>query len=102
MLAETPQEEVKKDFFISYNKADRAWAEWIAWELEEAGYSTLLQAWDFLPGANFVHKMHIATQAERTIAILSPDYLAAQFTQSEWQAPFVRDPTGEKGLLFPI
>jgi hypothetical protein len=23
-----------KDFFISYNQADRAWAEWIAWELE--------------------------------------------------------------------
>ena len=21
-----------KDFFISYNQADRAWAEWIAWE----------------------------------------------------------------------
>ena len=28
-----------KDFFISYNKADRAWAEWIAWHLEEAAYS---------------------------------------------------------------
>ena len=24
-----------KDFFISYNKADREWAEWIAWQLEE-------------------------------------------------------------------
>ena len=37
-----------KDFFISHNKADKAWAEWIAWELEAAGYSTILQAWDFL------------------------------------------------------
>ncbi len=26
-----------KDFFISYNSADRTWAEWIAWQLEEAG-----------------------------------------------------------------
>jgi S-adenosylmethionine-diacylglycerol 3-amino-3-carboxypropyl transferase len=26
-----------KHFFISYNKADRQWAEWIAWELEAAG-----------------------------------------------------------------
>ena len=32
----------KKDFLISYNKADRAWAEWIAWQLEDAGYSTVL------------------------------------------------------------
>jgi TIR domain len=31
-------------FFISYNKTDRAWAEWIAWQLEEAGYTTIIQA----------------------------------------------------------
>lgn len=24
------------DFFVSYTQADRAWAEWIAWVLEEA------------------------------------------------------------------
>jgi hypothetical protein len=28
-----------KDFFISYHKVDKTWAEWIAWHLEEAGYS---------------------------------------------------------------
>ncbi len=28
------------DFFISYTQADRAWAEWIAWTLEEKGYTT--------------------------------------------------------------
>jgi len=37
------------DFFISYNKADKAWAEWIAWELEENGCTTVMQAWDFRP-----------------------------------------------------
>ena len=26
-----------KDFFISYNSADRTWAERIAWQLEEGG-----------------------------------------------------------------
>jgi DNA-binding NarL/FixJ family response regulator len=26
------------DFFISHTKSDRAWAEWIAWELDQAGY----------------------------------------------------------------
>jgi hypothetical protein len=26
-----------KDFFISYTKADKSWAEWIAWTLEAAG-----------------------------------------------------------------
>ena len=38
-----------KDFFISYTAADRAWAEWIAWQLEGAGYDVVLQAWDVAP-----------------------------------------------------
>jgi len=57
-----------KDFFVSYNSVDRPWAEWIAWQLEEAGYITLLQAWDFRPSSNFVLEMQRATtEAERTI-----------------------------------
>jgi tetratricopeptide (TPR) repeat protein len=92
-----------KDFFISYNSADRQWAEWIAWQLEEAGYTTVLQAWDFRPGSNFVLEMQrAATEAERTIAVLSPDYLGARFTQPEWAAAFAQDPTGEKGTLLPV
>lgn len=92
-----------KDFFISYNKADRSWAEWIAWRLEEARYSVVVQAWDFRPGSNFVVEMQRATvEAERTIAVLSPDFLKASFTQPEWAAAFARDPTGEKGLLLPV
>jgi hypothetical protein len=68
----TPQ----KDFFISYNKADRAWAEWIAWELEAAGHTTIIQAWDFAGGSNFVLEMQKGlTDAERMIAVFSPDYL---------------------------
>jgi tetratricopeptide (TPR) repeat protein len=92
-----------KNFFISYNRADHIWAEWIAWELEEAGYTTILQAWDFLPGSNFVVEMQKAvTQAERTIAVLSPDYLNARYTQPEWAAAFAQDPTGQNGLLLPV
>jgi hypothetical protein len=30
------------DFFISYTRTDRAWAEWIAWTLEEQGYSIII------------------------------------------------------------
>jgi response regulator RpfG family c-di-GMP phosphodiesterase len=92
-----------KDFFISYNKADRAWAEWIAWQLEEAGYSVNIQAWDFRPGSNFVLDMHRAVrESERIIAVLSPDYLTSHFTASEWAAAFARDPSGEQGLLLPV
>jgi hypothetical protein len=92
-----------KDFFISYTHADKNWAEWIAWHLEEAGYTAILQAWDFHAGGNFVLAMDSATrQAARTIAILSPDYFASQFTPSEWAAAYRRDPKGESGLLVPV
>lgn len=90
-------------FFISYNKADRGWAEWIAWQLEEAGYTTVLQAWDFRPGGNFALDMQAATaRAERTIAVLSPDYLEALYTHPEWAAAFAKDPTGQGKTLVPV
>jgi TIR domain len=55
--------------FISYTVADRAWAEWIAWYLEEARYTTVLQAWTFA-WRNFVVRMRDAMQtAARTLAV---------------------------------
>jgi hypothetical protein len=30
------------DFFISHAGADRAWAEWVAWQLDAAGYTVEL------------------------------------------------------------
>jgi len=92
-----------KDFFISYNKADRSWAEWIAWQLEATGKTTVIQAWDFRPGSNFIHDMQsAASEAERTIAVLSQSYLESRFTKPEWYAAFAQDPTGEKGILLPV
>ena len=46
--------QVERDFFISYTQADRAWAEWMAWVLEEDGHKVLIQAWDFVPGSNWI------------------------------------------------
>src|SRR5262245_9773453 len=97
------QGKVVKDFFISYTQVDRPWAEWIAWQLEAAGYTTVNQAWDFRPGSNFVLDMqHAAAASERTIAVLSPAYLQSGFTEAEWATAFARDPTGRQGLLLPV
>ncbi|HKS41048.1 MAG TPA: FxSxx-COOH system tetratricopeptide repeat protein [Blastocatellia bacterium] len=96
------QHTTMKDFFISYNRADRTWAEWIAWQLEAEGYSVVIQAWDFRPGGNFVLDMQSATGAERTIAVLSDDYLTSEFTAPEWAAAFAQDPTGIESKLLPV
>jgi tetratricopeptide (TPR) repeat protein len=93
-----------RDFFISYTAVNRSWAEWIAVQLEAAGYTTLLQAWDFRPGSDFIHEMQQATTtAGRTIAVLSPAYFGSAFSEAEWRAAFFfKDPTGELGLLVPV
>lgn len=93
----------QRDFFISYATPDGVWAEWIAWILEENGHTVHLQAWDLTAGRNFVLDMNAAAiQCDRTIAILSDNYLQANFTQAEWAAAFRQDPKSEEGLLLPI
>ncbi len=92
-----------KDFFISYNKDDKQWAEWMAWTLEEADYEVYIQAWDFRPGSHFINEMHKATTGtDKTIMVLSPSYLEAEYTHPEWQAAFAIDPRGELRKLVPF
>jgi tetratricopeptide (TPR) repeat protein len=91
------------DFFISYTGADRNWAEWIAWQLEAAGHTTRVQAWDFQAGGDFVHQMEQALRdAKRLLVVLSPAYRASQFGEAEWRPVFAKDPSGELGLLIPV
>ncbi|MEM9008693.1 MAG: CHASE2 domain-containing protein [Cyanobacteria bacterium P01_F01_bin.86] len=90
-------------FFVSYNKADSAWAEWIAWTLEEAGHTVVIQAWDMRPGSNFVLGMHnSATDCEKTVLVLSEDYLKSEFTQPEWAVAFAEDPKGVGRKIIPV
>jgi len=89
--------EERKDFFISYARADKQWAEWIAWQLEQEDYRITLQAWDFRPGGNLVLLIDEAIkEAERVIAVLSPDYFTASDTAAQWSAAF------RGGALLPI
>ena len=98
-MTETPNG--KRDFFVSFTQTDRAWAAWTAWALEEAGYSVFFQDWDFR--GNFVLEMDKAhTRSRRTVAVLSPDYLASRFAAPEWAARFAQDATSEHDLLIPV
>jgi signal recognition particle receptor subunit beta len=91
------------DFFISYTAADLAWAEWIAWELEAAGYQVLFQKWDFVPGSHWTTRMREGIHgAERTLAILSPAYLTSVYGQAEWAAAYRADPRGFTRKLIPV
>ncbi|ABW14695.1 TIR protein [Parafrankia sp. EAN1pec] len=91
------------DFFVSYTQPDRAWAEWIAWTLEEAGWRVLIQAWDFTPGSNWVTGMDEGVAAAaRTIAVLSHAYTHSVYGAAEWRAAWAADPTGGQRKLLPV
>lgn len=91
------------DFFISYTSSDASWAEWVAWNLENSGYTVIIQQWDFSPGSNFVLSMQEAiVNSLSTIAILSEEYLIKAFPAPEWAAAFATDPKGLEKKLIPI
>jgi hypothetical protein len=72
------------DFFVSYTQADRAWAEWIAWLLEEDGHRVLIQAWDMVAGSRWIRRMDQGVQhAARVVAVVSPDYVSSVYGTAE-------------------
>lgn len=91
------------DFFVSYTAADQAWAEWVAWQLEDAGYRVLVQVWDFVTGSNWAVGMQQGVvHAQHTVALLSHAYLRSVYGQAEWQAAQATDPWGFARTLLPI
>ena len=92
-----PSSSARTVLFVSYTPADEGWASWIAWELESAGYRVVLQAWDFVPGTNFVDFMDRGVaSAGAVIAVLSRAYLTSRFGRWEWQTAILADP-GDPG-----
>lgn len=96
-------DEKRRDFFISYTKADESWATWIAQALEAADYTFIIQAWDFVPGTNFVHSMEDAVQrCDRVLPVLTPAYRRSGYASAEWYAFFGADPTGTDRRIVPV
>jgi tetratricopeptide (TPR) repeat protein len=96
----TAQPGPRTDFFISRAGADARWAEWIAWQLEAAGYSVIVQDWDFLAGSNFVSNMRRALeQADTTVMLYSVAYFASPYTEDEWTAVFVHADDDRRRVL---
>ncbi|NUS03191.1 MAG: TIR domain-containing protein, partial [Nonomuraea sp.] len=91
------------EIFVSYSPADTAWATWIAWELEAAGYRTMIQAWDFVPGTNFIDFMDRGvSEAQLVVAVLSRNYLTSRYGRMEWQAAMRADPDNPSNKLVTI
>jgi tetratricopeptide (TPR) repeat protein len=78
--------------FVSYAGPDRAWAEWTAWHLREAGHDVELDVWDWRTGDNFVERMTGAMRrATVVVALFSNSYFAPnRWTREEWTSIVAR------------
>jgi len=94
----------RADFFVSHAGADRAWAEWVAWQLTDAGYTVELDAWDWAVGQNFVLAISDAlARCDRVLALFSPAYFERpRYTTEEWTAALVHVPGTRQGRLVPV
>jgi len=98
-----PPSSARTVLFVSYTPADEGWASWIAWELESVGYRVVLQAWDFVPGTNFVDFMDRGVAgAGAVIAVLSRSYLSSRFGRWEWQTAILADPGDPAAKLITV
>jgi ABC-type branched-subunit amino acid transport system substrate-binding protein len=71
--------------------------------MEEDGYRVLIQAWDFVPGSNWLAGMQAGTRdAARTIAVVSDAYLTSVYGGAEWQAAMARDLDGSGRKLLVL
>ncbi|ADB74140.1 FxSxx-COOH system tetratricopeptide repeat protein [Geodermatophilus obscurus] len=83
------------DFFISHAGRDTGWAEWLAWQLQQAGYSVELDVWDWVPGEDFVARMQEALQrADRLLAVCTSAYFSSTFSGAELRAAFAQQSAG--------
>src|SRR3954463_11643134 len=92
----------RTDFFISHAGRDTAWAEWLAWQLQQAGYSVELDVWDWAPGEDFVARMAAALErADRLLAVCTEAYFVSAFGGAELRAAFVGQAKAE-GRIVPV
>ena len=98
-MERAPKTNPPKALLISRAGADADLAAVIAAILEAAGYTAILQQWDFA-NRNFMERMHAAlAEGARVVALLSPEYLRSDHCQAEWQNAIADDPLNTKSRL---
>src|SRR3954464_12263989 len=87
---------------MSHAGRDTGWAEWLAWQLQEAGYRVELDVWDWAPGEDFVVRMQRALdRADRLLAVCTEAYFSSVFGGAELRAAFAGS-AAAAGRVVPV
>src|SRR3954464_13613531 len=87
---------------MSHAGRDTGWAEWLGWQLQQAGYSVELDVWDWAPGEDFVARMATALErADGLLAVCTEAYFSSAFGGAELRAAFAGSATAA-GRVVPV
>jgi hypothetical protein len=97
----------KHDIFLSHNRADQAWAELLATEIENDITGPLLKVffdkWDILPGSDIPAELEDGLQTSHYVGlVLSPESLASDWVAMERSTAIYRDPRARSQHLIPL
>lgn len=92
------------DVFISYSHHNAKWVrEWLLPPLEAAGITVCIDFRDFEPGAPSLTEMERAVmQSRKTLLVLTPSYIASDWTEFESILAQTLDPAARKRRLLPL
>ncbi|HLF25255.1 MAG TPA: toll/interleukin-1 receptor domain-containing protein [Anaerolineae bacterium] len=92
------------DVFISYSSQDKDWVRGeLLHALEQRGLRVLIDFRDFRPGAPSIKEIERAILISRkTLLILTPDYLASQWTEFENLLLQTLEPSNQNLRLIPL
>jgi hypothetical protein len=95
----------RRDFFLSFNSADLAYAEAINAALRSAAFTTFFHPSDLAAGGTIPAWMDDGLMnSNQTLALFSPDYTKPEaiYSKAEREATWWQDPGNDKRKLIPI
>jgi hypothetical protein len=96
--------QLEYDAFISYSHRDKELVrDWLLPRLEEDGLRVCIDFRDFEPGAPSVTEMERAVlQSRKTLLVLTPGYIAGEWTEFENILAATRDPAARRRRIIPL
>lgn len=101
-----------KDAYICYNETDLEWVRNLAEQIESETIdgthasrylSAFFDKWDINIGQSLIDRMNAGMEISRhVIAVLSPEFLDADWPRFEWKHIVATDPNNKTGKLIPI
>ncbi len=90
-------------YFISYTSKDSQKAQWIGWTLKKLGHIAFVHEWELRAGQSIAKWMkRRLEECDHLIGVFSPDYIEAEYSESELLAAYWDDPKGQDGFLAPV